>query len=230
MKIKDMFPDERPREKLRLRGARSLSNADLLAILIGSGTGGKSAVDVAQDIIKACEGRLALLGAMPLEKLIALKGMGEVRGIVITAALELGRRAFEENAIQDRKAITTPEQVYRIMLPTMKNLDHEECWALYLNRSSLLLGKEMICSGSLEAVTLDVGRILKKAIEKQCTHVILVHNHPDGSCRPSQGDIAQTDRLRKALGAVEISLLDHIVIGENDFFSFSEDTRQILSP
>ena len=229
MKIKDMFPDERPREKLRLRGAKALGNAELLAILIGSGSGGKSAVEVAHELIAISDGRLTLLSALPLERLMALKGMGEVRAITICAALELGRRTFEENTIQDKRAMTSPGLVYQMMLPHLKGLDHEECWVVYLNRATYVLGKEMICSGSMESVLLDTGRILKKAIEKQCSHVILVHNHPQGDCRPSQADIGQTDRLRKALSAVEITLLDHIIVSEGAYFSFSEDQRTVVS-
>ena len=229
MKIKDMFPDERPREKLRLRGAKALGNAELLAILIGSGSGGKSAIDVAHELLSKSEGRLTLLGAMPIERLIALKGMGEAKAITICAALELGRRTFEERTFQDKRAVTSPSLVYQLMLPEMKGLDHEECWVIYLNRSSYLLGKEMICSGSMESVLLDTGRILKKAIEKQCSYVILVHNHPNGDCMPSQADVGQTDRLRKALQAVEISLLDHIVFSEGAFFSFTDDRRTLVN-
>ena len=229
MKIKDMFPDERPREKLRLRGAKALGNAELLAILIGSGSGGKSAMEVAHDLLALSGGRLTLLSAMPMERLIAQKGMGEVRAVTISAALELGRRTFEENAIQDKRAVTSPALVYQLMLPEMKGLDHEECWVIYLNRASYVLGKEMICSGSMESVLLDTGRILKKAIEKQCSHVILVHNHPQGDCRPSHADVGQTDRLRKALSAVEITLLDHIIVSEGAYFSFSEDQRTVVS-
>lgn len=229
MKIKDMFPDERPREKLRLRGAKALGNAELLAILIGSGSGGKSAMEVAHELIAMSDGRLTLLSAMPLERLMAQRGMGEVRAITISAALELGRRTFEENTLQDKRAVTSPGLVYQLMLPELKGLDHEECWVIYLNRASYVLGKEMICSGSMESVLLDTGRILKKAIEKQCSHVILVHNHPQGDCRPSHADVGQTDRLRKALSAVEITLLDHIIVSEGAYFSFSEDQRTVVS-
>ena len=225
MKIKEMFPDERPRERLRKRGAKALSNAELLAVLLGSGTGGKSAMEVAQELISMSEGRLTLLSAMPFQRLTSLKGVGEVRALVISAAMELGRRAFEENAILDKKAVTSPQVAYSLMLPVLKGLDHEECWVIYLNRSSYIIGKEMIHSGSLEMVLLDTGRILKKAIEKQCSYIILVHNHPNGDSTPSQADITQTDRLRSALRAVEICLLDHIIVAEDSFFSFSDDSR-----
>lgn len=223
MKIKDLCPDERPREKMRLRGAKALSNADLLAILLGSGTGGRSVIDVAQELMVSAGGRLSLLGAMPLEKLVSHKGVGEARAVTIAAALELGRRSFEELAVVDKRSITSPDIVYQLMLPQLKNLDHEECWVLYLNRANFLIGKEMITSGSLESTLIDTGRILRKAIEKQCSYVILVHNHPSGSPRPGQADIHQTDVLRKALAAVGIQLADHVVVAEDSFYSFSEE-------
>lgn len=223
MRIKELCPDERPREKMRLRGAKALSNADLLAILLGSGTGGKNVVDVAQELMVSAGGRLSLLSVMPLEKLVSHKGVGEARAITIAAAMELGRRAFEEQAVVDKRAITSPDIVYQLMLPQLKNLDHEECWALFLNRANYLIGKEMITSGSLESTLVDTGRILRKAIEKQSSYVILVHNHPSGSPRPGQADIYQTEVLRKALSAVEIRLADHVVIADDSFYSFSEE-------
>ena len=223
MRIKDLCPDERPREKLRLRGAKALSNAELLAILLGSGTGGKSVLEVAQELMKTAGGRLNLLGAMPLERLITQKGVGEVRAITLAAALELGRRTFEESAIADKRSLTSPEMVYRLMLPTLKNLDHEECWALFLNKANFLISKEMITSGSLESTLVDTARILKRAIEKQSCHVILVHNHPSGSPLPGPADIHQTECVKRALSSVGISLMDHVVVAEDSFFSFSEE-------
>ncbi len=223
MRIKELCPEERPREKMRLKGVKALSNAELLAILLGSGTGGKSVVDIAQEVMVSAGGRLALLAAMPLEKLVAVKGIGEARAITIAAALELGRRSFEEMSVIDKRAITAPELVYQLMLPVMKNLDHEECWVLLLNRAGFLLAKEMVTSGSMESTLIDTGRILKRAIEKQCSHVILVHNHPSGSPVPGEADIRQTEQLRKALSAVEIRLMDHVVVAEDSFFSFADE-------
>lgn len=223
MKMKELVPDERPREKLRLRGPKSLSNAELLAILLGSGTGGKNVLEVAQELMVCAGGRLTLLSAMPLEKLMQQKGVGEVRAVGIAAALELGRRSFEEMALLDKRSLTSPKVVYQMMLPHLKNLDHEESWALYLNRANYLLGKERITVGSMESTLIDVRRIVRRAIEKQCSHVILVHNHPSGQALPSEADIRQTDLLRKALRSVEIGLMDHLVVAEDSFFSFSED-------
>lgn len=223
MRIKDLCPEERPREKMRLRGAKALSNAELLAILLGSGTGGKNVMELAQELMVCAGGKLTLLGAMPLERLIGLKGMGEVRAISVAAALELGRRCFEESAIADKRSVTSPEMVFRLMLPQLKNLDHEECWALFLNKANFVLGKEMITSGSLESTLVDSGKILRRAIEKQSAYVVLVHNHPSGSPLPGAADVRQTEAVKKALASVEISLMDHVIVAEDSFFSFSEE-------
>ncbi len=223
MRIKDLCPEERPREKMRLKGAKALSNAELLAILLGSGLGGKNVMDIAQEMMKTSEGKLTLLANMPLERMITLKGVGEVRALTIGAALELGRRCMEERAIANKNPVTKAEMIYRLMLPHLKNLDHEECWAVFLNRAQFVLGKEMITSGSLESTLVDTHRILRRAIEKQSAHVILVHNHPSGSPLPGAADIQQTDRVRNALSSVQISLMDHIIVAEDSYFSFSEE-------
>ena len=223
MRIKDMVPEERPREKLRLQGARALSNAELLAILLGSGTGGKNVMEVAQELLAHADGRLTLLGAMPLEHLVAQKGVGEVRAIGLAVALELGRRSYAEASLIDKQAVNSPELVYRLMLPQLKRLDHEECWVLFLNRANFVLGKQMITSGGLESTLIDTKLILRKAIEKQCSHVILVHNHPSGSPLPGEADIRQTEMLRKVLGSVEITLMDHVIVAEDSFYSFCEE-------
>ena len=223
MRIKDWSPDERPREKMRLRGAKALSNAELLAILLGSGTGGKNVLEVAQELLASASGRLLVLDAMSLERLTSQKGVGPVRAITIDAALELGRRIFDESAVVDRHPLTSPALVYRLMIPHMKNLDHEECWALYLNRANFLIGKEMVGSGSLELTIVDTQRILRRAIEKQSRNVILVHNHPSGNPYPGPADINQTQMLRKALSVVDISLLDHVVVADDQYYSFAEE-------
>lgn len=223
MRIKDLCPDDRPREKMRKLGPRAMSNTDLLAILIGSGTGGKNVTMVAQELMALAEGRLTLLGMMPLENLIRQKGIGKVRAITICAALELGRRAFSEHMMLDKLAVTRPEIVFQLMLPTLKGLDHEECWVLFLNRLNILIGKEFVTAGNLDTTLIDSKRILRRAIEKQCRHVILVHNHPSGVPYPSPADIRQTDILRNALSAVEINLSDHVIIAGEEFFSFAEE-------
>ncbi|MCR5409262.1 MAG: DNA repair protein RadC, partial [Bacteroidales bacterium] len=223
MKMKDFLPEDRPRERLLLSGAGTLSNSELLAIVIGSGTGGKNVYQLAQELLAEYEGRLGMLSALPLERLMQVKGIGQTKAIIIKAALELGRRVMEEdNHIKDNP-ITSPELVKQLMLPTFQNLPHEECWVLFLNGKSRLIGKERLSVGNLERTVLDTRKVLRRAIEKQSRHVILVHNHPEGTAEPSQADIRQTDILRKALSAVEITLLDHIIVAGNTFFSFAQE-------
>lgn len=223
MKIKDLRPEDRPRERMLRLGARYLSSTELLAILIGSGTRDNNVTQVAQELLSAADGKLVNLVAMPLEKLIRQKGIGGVKAITIAAALELGMRAKEESADIDKKAMTSPELIFRLMIPVMRHLDHEECWAVFLNRRNNVLSKKMICSGSIENTIIDTKRIVRFAIEKQAAGVILVHNHPSGSVSPSQEDVHQTDIVKKALGVMEIYLLDHIIISGGSFFSFAQE-------
>lgn len=223
MRIKDLCPEERPREKLRQKGGKTLSPAELLAILLGSGSGGKNALEIAQELMVEAGGRLCVLGAWPLERLMNKKGVGETRAIAIAAAFELGRRAFEERAVLACRSVTTPEMVYQLMIPHLKNIDHEQCWVVYLNNAHFVLGQEMITSGSLESTLIDKKRIIRRAIEKQSSKIILVHNHPSGSPRPGIADINQTEMLRKALAPLEILLLDHIIVADKCFYSFSEE-------
>ena len=223
MKLKDLIPEDRPRERLLLSGARSLSNSELLAIIIGGGIGGKNATEVARELLSMAEGSLMLLASMPVERLITQKGIGPARAIMVAAALELGRRSMQEsNSIND-SPLTSPELVVQLMLPVLRNLQHEECWALFLNAKNRLIGKEILSTGSLESTVMDTRKVLRRAIEKQSRHVIMVHNHPGGSPEPSDADIRQTDILRKALSAVEIDLLDHVIIGDHKFYSFSQE-------
>ena len=223
MKLKDLTPDDRPRERLLLSGARSLSNSELIAIVIGGGIGGKNVTEVARELLSMAEGSLMLLASMPVERLITQKGIGPARAIMVAAALELGRRSMQESNSINNSPLTSPELVVQLMLPVLRNLQHEECWALFLNAKNRLIGKEILSTGSLESTVMDTRKVLRRAIEKQSRHVIMVHNHPSGSPEPSEADIRQTDILRKALSAVEIDLLDHIIIGDHKFYSFSQE-------
>ena len=223
MKLKDLTPDDRPRERLLLSGARSLSNSELIAIIIGGGIGGKNVTEVARELLSMAEGSLMLLASMPVERLITQKGIGPARAIMVAAALELGRRSMQESNSINNSPLTSPELVVQLMLPVLRNLQHEECWALFLNAKNRLIGKEILSTGSLESTVMDTRKVLRRAIEKQSRHVIMVHNHPSGSPAPSEADIRQTDILRKALSAVEIDLLDHIIIGDHKFYSFSQE-------
>lgn len=223
MKIKDLSPEDRPRERLLQSGARFLSNSELLAIILGSGTGGKNVTEVARELLSMAEGSLMLLAAMPVERITAQKGIGQAKAITVAAALELGRRSMQESNNLGNSPITSPELVTQLMLPILQNLRHEECWVLFLNGKSRLIGKERISTGNLESTVIDTRKVLRRAIEKQSRHVILVHNHPEGSPEPSQADIRQTDILRRALAAVEVTLTDHVIIADNKFYSFAQE-------
>ena len=228
MIFKELSPEERPREKMKEKGVGALSNAELLAVVLRSGTGGVSALELAQKLLSDAEGKLSALHGMSLERMCTHKGIGELKALSVVAALELGRRIGMEPTTPQNKPITKAEQVYRIMIPIMRSLDHEECWVLYLNRRNILSAKEMISSGDLESTIINDKFIIRKMIERKAESIILVHNHPSGDPTPSVADIHQTEKLRRSLSVVGFALLDHIIISSNRFFSFSEERTVIV--
>lgn len=223
MKIKELAADERPREKMLAKGAAALSNAELIAILLRSGTVRRNAVDTARVLLSAAGGTLASLSALSLERLCAEEGIGPGKAATLLAALELGRRFFQEAAAGPRRAITAPEMVYRLMLPLLKGLDHEECWILYLNRSHYVLSQEKLFDGGLCETVMDAQVVVRRALERRASGVILIHNHPSGNPRPGSADVRATRGLKQALGALGLSLYDHIVVSDDCFFSFAEN-------
>ena len=222
MKMKDWSLDERPREKMLRRGAGSLSNAELLAIFIGSGVPGTNAVDVGQRLLSSVGGRLSNLVGQPVGKLMEQKGIGEARAVAITAALELGRRYMAEEAAV-LESVHSPEQVFRMMLPLLKGLPHEECWALFLNRANVVTRREKLTTGTVESTLIDSKQILRHALEQQAKAVILVHNHPSGSPLPGEADIRETRKVQQALKTFDILLLDHVVIADGGYYSFQDE-------
>lgn len=223
MKMTELCLDDRPREKMLDKGPSALSNAELLAIMIRTGTGKMNAADVARTLLQKAGGRLNEVADMPMEKLCSVSGIGKSKAVTIAAAFELGRRCALELAIRDKVAVSSPKTVFRMMLPLLKGLDHEECWAIFLNRANYVLGKECMSVGGLESTVMDVKAILRRALERKATGVILVHNHPSGSALPGQADIRQTGILKKALQTCEISLIDHVVIAEDSWYSFADE-------
>lgn len=223
MKLKELCNDERPREKLMEKGPGALSNTELLAIMLRTGTGKMNAVDLARDMLKGAGGTLNSVSALPLERLCAFNGIGPGKAATIVAAFELGRRAFSEHTTAGMQTISNPGSVFRLMIPHMKSLDHEECWALYLNRANMLIGKEMVSTGGLESTVMDCKTITRRAIEKKASSVILVHNHPSGSALPGTADLNQTNILKKALSTCDISLTDHVVIAADSYYSFADE-------
>lgn len=223
MKMKDLCADERPREKMIERGASSLSNAELLAILLRTGTGKMNVLEVAQSLLKRADWRLDDLAAMSVELLCDTKGVGQGKAVSIAAAFELGRRWFSENSDNRKRRIASPHDVFKIMYPLVRNLENEECWAIYLNGSNACLGKERVSVGGVESTVLDSRIILRHACEKKATGLILIHNHPSGEACPSTADIERTRALKNALKACEISLVDHVIIGSHNYYSFSDE-------
>ena len=205
------------------KGPSALSNAELLAIMIRTGTGKMNVVDVARTLLSVAEGRLNAIADMPLEKLCSVSGIGRSKAVTIAAAFELGRRCALEAVVREKVSVSSPKTVFRMMLPVLRGLDHEECWAIFLNRANYVLGKERMSVGGLESTVVDVKAILRRALDRKATGVILVHNHPSGSALPGQADIRQTSLLKKALQTCEISLLDHVVIAEDSWYSFADE-------
>lgn len=223
MKLKDLCEDDRPREKLVAKGPSALSNAELLAIMLRTGTGKMNVVDVARELLKSAEGRLNAIAGMSMEKLCSIDGIGPGKAVTIAAAFELGRRSSAEQIIHDRNAVSSPKDVFRMMLPIMRGLDHEECWAVFLNRANYVLGKERMSAGGMDSTVIDTKAVIRRALERKACGVILVHNHPSGSAMPGQADIRQTAVLKKALQACEIQLLDHVVVAEDSWYSFADE-------
>ena len=223
MRIKDLCEDDRPREKMLQKGAGVLSNAELLAILLRTGTGRMNVIDVARVLLQAGGGKLNEIGTMSVEALCRTEGIGPGKAVTLAAAFELGKRCAIESTTGVRTSISSPKDVFRLMWPLLKGLDHEECWALYLNRANYLISKERISSGGMDSTTLDCRYILKKALEKQASGLIVVHNHPSGSAMPGTADMQATRLLNKALKACELSLIDHVVIAEDSYYSFADE-------
>jgi DNA repair protein RadC len=223
MKIRELCADERPREKMIERGAASLSNAELLAILLRTGTGKKNVIEVAQTILSRVDGELDALAGMSIDVLCETEGVGVGKAVSIVAAFELARRWFSEEGVTRRRKISSPEEVFRMMYPLLRDLESEECWVIYLNNANVYLGKERLSVGGTEATVLDSKVVLRKACEKKASGIILVHNHPSGNAYPSPADITRTRAIRNALKACEMSLIDHVVIGSCNYYSFSDE-------
>ena len=188
MKLKELCADDRPREKMMTKGAAALSNAELLAILLRTGTGSRNVVEVARELIHEAEGRLSDVAMMSVDRLCKINGIGPSKAVTVATAFELGRRLAEEAGLSVSSTLDSPAKVCRIMLPYMKGLEHEEFWVLFLNRANKLLTKERLSVGGQDSTVIDKRIVLRKAIEKKASGVILVHNHPPDSDTHSRTD------------------------------------------
>ena len=220
--IKNWAEDERPREKLLHKGPPALSDAELLAILISSGTKEKSALDLARDTLKLADNNLHGLGRLSVQELQQTKGIGEARAITIAAALELGRRR-QMAAGLSKQAITQSKDAAEILIPLMRDLSHEVFYVLYLSQSSSLLRLENIGKGGLTSTVADIRIILKNALLHGAARLIVAHNHPSGNLKASKEDIAMTAKLKEAATLMDIKLLDHLIIGDNNYCSMADE-------
>ncbi len=228
MRIKELCADERPREKMFSKGAEALSNAELLAILIGSGTKKDNVLVVANKLLAAGGGRLSGIASMDSHEIMSMDGIGSGRYAAITAAFELGRRCCLEAPGLEKVPICDPAMVYKLMIPRMKGLDHEEFWVIFLTRANYVIQKEMISMGGLSATVVDPRTVVRKALEKRASGIVMVHNHPSGNPMPGKDDLEQTGAMRKAAGTFNISLLDHIIICDDRYFSFSNEKVYVI--
>lgn len=230
MKLKELNIEERPRERLIAKGSSALGNAELLAILLRTGSGNKNVLEMSHELLAAA-GSLTELSAMSIDKMQAIGGIGKNKAATVTAAFELGRRFAAEGSRSPCRAITNASQIFSMMFPVLKGIDHEECWILYLNRANHILYKEKVSTGGLSSTTIDTNSILRKAIEKKADGIILVHNHPSGNPQPGKADVVETERLKKAAETFSISMLDHVIISDSGYYSFADqmiyDSSQI---
>ena len=221
MSIKFLSEDDRPREKFLLNGKSALSDSELLAIILGSGNTEESAVELAQKILKSVDNNWQNLSLLSIKDLMKFKGIGEAKAISIATALEIGRRKASQE-IPEKLIIKSSEQAYKILLPHLSDLRTEEFWVIFLNQKNQLIKKTQISKGGISATHVDVRVLFKEALENFSTNIIVAHNHPTGVLKPSEADIRMTKNIQNAGEILDIKLLDHIIIGENSFYSFAE--------
>jgi DNA repair protein RadC len=220
--IKNWSEDERPREKMMQKGASALTDAELLAILISSGTREKSALDLAREMLELAHKNLPELGRLNVQELQKIKGIGQARAITICAAMELGRRRQVSDG-PDRTSINNSAAAAKIIVPHLQDLNHEVFYVLYLNQASRLLREEKISSGGLTATVADIRMVLKNCLLYNANQVIVAHNHPSGSKKPSDADRALTAKLKEAAALMDIKLVDHLIIAGQEYLSMADE-------
>lgn len=224
LKIKDWAIEDRPREKLLKKGLISLSDAELIALLIGSGTRNESAVELAKKVLKNANNNLNELGKLDINELQKNKGIGEAKAITIMAALELGRRRKVADVMEKQK-INSSQDVFELFQPLLGDLPHEEFWILLLNRSNKIIDRFKISQGGISGTVIDTRLILKTAIEKLASSIILCHNHPSGNKMASDADDTITNKLIEGGKLLDIKVLDHIIIADTQFFSYADEGK-----
>lgn len=220
--IKDWSVEDRPREKLLRQGLQNLSNVELIALLIGSGSKEMNAVELSRLLLTSTNNNLNELGRMSIEDLVRVKGIGVAKAITLVAALELGSRRGRSNKLE-KAVIKGSLQAFEILFPVLGELEHEEFWIVMLNRAHKVLGTKKISQGGLTGTVIDTRMILKHAIEKRATSLIVSHNHPSGNRKPSEADMLITKKLKEAASLMDITILDHIIIADHSYFSFADE-------
>lgn len=224
LSINQWAEDDRPREKLERLGPSALSNAELLAILIGSGSTRESAVELMKRVLADCDNNLNTLGKMTIDKLKGYNGVGPAKAITILAACELGKRRQLEKAAE-RSCLNSADLIYDYMHPIMQDLDVEEAWVLLMNQSFKLIKAERISHGGISETAVDIRVIMRDALLCNATIIVLCHNHPSNNSRPSKEDDRLTDRLKQACDTMRIHMADHLVITDGGYYSYREEGR-----
>ena len=222
MNIKSWSPEDRPREKLLLKGTSALSDAELIAILLGSGTAHLSAVDVAKKVLAHVENNLDSLAKLSIKELMKAKGVGEAKAITIVAALELGRRRKDQGP-DEKPKIEGAKTAFDLIKGDLMDLPHEEFWVILLNRANRMIRKKKISEGGVSGTVADPKIIFKLAVDELASGIIVAHNHPSGNLKPSESDINLTRKIKEAGKVLEITLLDHLIIAHNRYFSFADE-------
>jgi len=214
--------EDRPREKMLLKGRHSLSDAELLAILMGSGSVGESAVALAQRILASVENNLIELAKCTIQDFKQFKGVGEAKAISIAAALELGRRR-QASSLRDRPRISSSQDAYQVIAPLLTDLYHEEFWLLLLNKANEVMARKILSTGGMAGTVADVKMVFKMALDTRAAAIIAVHNHPSGNLSPSQADIQLTKKIQDAGKILDLPLLDHLIVSERGYYSFADE-------
>lgn len=222
--IANWSEDDQPREKLRDKGPEALSNAELLAILIGSGTTGVSAVQLMQDVLNGCNNNLNTLGKKSIRDMMAYKGIGEAKAITILAACELGKRRQQEQP-EERPDLGTATRIYNLMHPVLQDLDVEEFWLLLLNQNYRLIKRLRIAHGGISEVSVDIRILMREAVLANATVIAVCHNHPSGSIMPSKADDQLTQTIRRACEIMRLHLLDHVILADGQYYSYHENGK-----
>ena len=224
LNINQWAEEDRPREKMMLHGVSALSNAELLAILIGSGNTEDSAVELMRKVLNDYHNNVSEVGKASIDELCRFKGIGPAKAITILAASELGKRRKEEG-VEERRSILSSKDVYECLYPLMCDLPTEECWVLLLNQASKLIDKVKISAGGLSATAVDVRCILREALLKRASAIALCHNHPSGSIRPSREDDLLTKQVAQASECMNIRFIDHVILTDGAFYSYADEGR-----